>query len=283
MLREIRALETTHEGPDGGRVSRVRHGRTPRPPRQPRRDRVPASHDRRRTFFTIGVTAAVILALAMFNVSPGAYQIRRLLGFDDRLGSAVDAEGDGAYAFLATHPGTDQPVGWSPCEPIDYVVNPEGAPDDWSDLVEESVDEISEATGLVFDYSGTTDDRDFEGRFEASGSPKPVLIGWATAEEVPGLKGDVAGLAGPISRTNGIVQQYVTGRVMLDSDAFDEIERFRDSGLHQRAIVMHELAHLVGLDHVDDRSELMYPTSSVPDLGAGDRRGLALVGDVPCG
>ena len=46
---------------------------------------------------------------------------------------------------------------------------------------------------------------------------------------------------------------------------------------------MHELAHVVGLDHVDDDTELMNPmTSKTITFGPGDRAGLAVVGAVDC-
>lgn len=46
---------------------------------------------------------------------------------------------------------------------------------------------------------------------------------------------------------------------------------------------MHELAHVVGLDHVDDPTQLMYAENSGQlDFGAGDRAGLALLGTGEC-
>lgn len=232
---------------------------------------------------TVGVTLSLIGALLLLNAAPGAYQLRNLLGLDDRLGAAVDGGSAGAYRFLATRPRSDGPVGWDPCRPIPYEVNPEGAPDDWEALVGDAVATISEATGLVFEDEGVTDDRAFDERFGAGVEPRPVLIAWATSDEVPALAGDVAGLAGPISTTDGVLTQYVTGRVVLDSEAFDAIERFRGAEEQHRAIVLHELGHLVGLDHVKDPSQLMYRTTEVTRLGRGDLRGLALVGDAPCG
>ncbi|MCW2852851.1 MAG: Matrixin [Nocardioides sp.] len=283
LLREIRAMETTDEGPDGGRVTPIRGG-LPRPARASRRVRSePLGHERRRTFVTLTVTACVIGALVLLNVGPGSTQVRQWLGFDDRLGTAVDGDGSGSYEFLATRPGTDEPVGWSHCEPIEYVVNTDGAPDDWEDLVRDATGRMQEASGLVFEDRGTTDDRDFEGRFGLSGRPEPVLIAWADEEEVPGLAGDVAGLAGPISRDDGMFQKYVTGRVVLDKEAFEEIESVRGGDEQREAIVLHELGHLVGLAHVDDPGELMHPTTETTELGPGDRSGLAILGDAPCG
>ena len=50
------------------------------------------------------------------------------------------------------------------------------------------------------------------------------------------------------------------------------------------AVVLHELGHVVGLDHVSDPSQLMTPVGR-PDLlgyAAGDRTGLALLGGGEC-
>ena len=58
----------------------------------------------------------------------------------------------------------------------------------------------------------------------------------------------------------------------------------RHGGYEQaRAIVVHELAHVLGLDHVDDPDELMHPvTASRTGLGPGDLQGLALLGQAAC-
>ena len=46
---------------------------------------------------------------------------------------------------------------------------------------------------------------------------------------------------------------------------------------------MHELGHVVGLDHVKDRHELMNPEYLGLDTwGPGDRQGLAVLGAGPC-
>ena len=52
------------------------------------------------------------------------------------------------------------------------------------------------------------------------------------------------------------------------------------------AVVMHELGHLVGLDHVDDPADTTYPETdpavTAPEYGDGARRGLEELGDGPC-
>ena len=69
----------------------------------------------------------------------------------------------------------------------------------------------------------------------------------------------------------------------LDAGAFAEMAD-QSTGFEQsRAIIMHELGHVVGLDHVDDPDQLMFPrTTGRLDWGAGDRRGLAAMGAGLC-
>jgi Matrixin len=51
-----------------------------------------------------------------------------------------------------------------------------------------------------------------------------------------------------------------------------------------RVIVLHELGHLVGLGHVEDPTQVMYPSSSyeVTSLAPGDINGLAKLGRGDC-
>ena len=46
--------------------------------------------------------------------------------------------------------------------------------------------------------------------------------------------------------------------------------------------MLHEIGHVLGLDHVDDPTQIMNPTAGVTELGDGDRAGLAAVGASDC-
>ncbi|WP_422677956.1 matrixin family metalloprotease [Blastococcus brunescens] len=47
--------------------------------------------------------------------------------------------------------------------------------------------------------------------------------------------------------------------------------------------MLHEIGHLVGLDHVSDRTQLMYPSAGhTLDFASGDLAGLAALGDGEC-
>jgi hypothetical protein len=76
---------------------------------------------------------------------------------------------------------------------------------------------------------------------------------------------------------------YVTGQIMLDREDFITISARDDGYVEWRAIIMHELGHLVGLGHVNDPGELMaQENTGQTDLGPGDRQGLAEAGKGPC-
>jgi hypothetical protein len=77
---------------------------------------------------------------------------------------------------------------------------------------------------------------------------------------------------------------YVSGSVTLDSQDVGELAAAPATRATAQGVVTHEFAHLVGLDHVDDPTQLMYPTTSVTrsTLASGDLAGLAALGSGEC-
>lgn len=241
--------------------------------------------ERERTITVVSVVVTVVLVVAYvaFSNSPVSLRVRALVGVDDRLRPAVKAEGDGSYKFLYTQPGSKEPVGFSPCRTIPYVVNPRDAPDNWEDLVDAAIAEVGTRAGLKFDDRGTTDDRAFSERLNGT-SPEPVIIAWADSDEVEGLADDVAGLGGPTMIEVAGRRAYVTGSVVLDTETTDRLADEPGGDERQLALLLHELGHLVGLDHVKDRNELMYPRAAArTTYGPGDLAGLAELGAIGCG
>src|SRR4051794_12361113 len=129
------------------------------PLEDPARHRRRPSRARRTTGPVLpGLLVSGILAAAVMLHDPGmtGYRFRQLM--DNLTGSA-----GGSYAFVVTTAAGD-PVGWDHCEPIHYVVNPQGGPPDWKTTVDDGIKEISDASGFTFTFDGTTKDRSFDGR-----------------------------------------------------------------------------------------------------------------------
>ena len=218
--------------------------------------------------------------------------------FPDRPGDAMEqpigqppaVKDEGTYKFVRTQPKkNDEPVTYDPCAPIHVVVNERTAVPGADGIVRQAVESVSDATGLSFVLDGRTQRRpDDERRTTADPdgvrSWRPVLIAWSDPEETPALKGMVAGVGGSTAVRRDGHEWFVTGGVTLDGPQLRHLLRSDAGRTSVRAVVMHELGHLVGLDHVKDRGELMYATGSedVTDWGPGDRAGLAALGGGEC-
>lgn len=217
--------------------------------------------------------------------------VRDLAGLGPkRLAAAPRPGGSGSFAFLARQPGdSTTPVAYDPCRPVKVRINPTGGPPGAVDLVRGALAEVASATGLDLRYDGLSDERpSWKSTFVPSflGHPRtrPVLVSWARSAEVPELAGDVAGIGGsvPARDADGVVR-YVTGGVTLDADSFAVLGTRTGGTSLMRAIVLHELGHVVGLAHVHDPRELLNADNlGLLDFGTGDRLGLARLGSGSC-
>jgi hypothetical protein len=231
---------------------------------------------------SVAVIAVVVLALAY--LFPDLVTLRPAEGT-----RAPSPAATGPHAFMNTTP-SGRPVSYDPCRPIRYVVNTAGMPAEGTSLIDEAVDEIGKASGLRFIDDGTTQERPDPQRDIASPSDTghawpPLLIAWTTAAEYPLVGGEAEGIGGStyLEPDGPESARYVTGQIVLERDRMAELLSRSDGYVRARAIVIHELAHVVGLDHVDDPGELMAPTyTGLAGLGPGDRQGLTALGAGQC-
>lgn len=198
-------------------------------------------------------------------------------------------QGDQSFTFLRTlRPG--HPVTWSPCDRIDYVLRRQGADETIREQVAAAFAELGLRTGLTFHDAGWTDEnpRDHRPPYQPRTYGKrwaPVLVAWSTPQESPRLADNTAGYAGPVSwglRPGD--EHYVSGSVTIDGPQLTALADQRRGTQGAQNVLLHELGHLVGLDHVDDPAQLMNATSSrdLDGYSAGDLRGLALLGRGSC-
>jgi hypothetical protein len=178
------------------------------------------------------------------------------------------------------------PVRWNPCAPIDLVLAPDGAPSGALADLREAAARVGEATGLELRVTGTTDERPRADRPpyqpERYGHRwAPVLVAWAPPHEGGvRLRPTDRGVAIPVAVGPVGDRTYVTAQVALNADRTDLEAGFADRARSWGSTLVHELAHVVGLDHVEDPSQLLYvhPGEGPVEFGEGDLAGLAAVG-----
>ena len=198
------------------------------------------------------------------------------------------AAASSSYKFLALNPdGT--PVGYSPCRPLHYVVNEALAPEGAERLVEEAIGTISRATGIRFVDDGPSTEAPSPSRVpyqrDVYGDRwAPLLIAWTTPEQAAQLAGPVIGTGGSTHFSFGDgPKSFVTGSLELDAPQIGEDLGRTDGAAYATAVILHELGHVMGLEHVDDPAQLMYPEIGAPDgLAAGDLNGLYELGSAQC-
>ena len=219
------------------------------------------------------------------------------------LGVPAAVPGDGGpHTFLQVQPDGTTPVAYDPCRPIHYVTRP-GGPPEGDVLVREAIAAVSAATGLRFVDDGTTDEGPSDRRapyLPDVYGPRwaPVLFTWSDPVESPRL-GEVSpeapqanpaayagstavGLPGAPGEEPEMV--YVTGSVTLDAADLTRMAESQDGRARARAVIQHEVAHLVGLGHVEDSKQLMHPTinSNITGFNDGDLEGLSALGRGAC-
>ena len=197
---------------------------------------------------TLGTKIAATLASFVIVVGGLGYLLRFQLGFDQ-----------GTYAFVAVQPGSGEPVTYPSCQTITYVVNDQNSVPDGGRLIDEAVRRVSAATGLRFASAGETE--------------VPTGQGSATV--------GVGGSRWTVREDTGL-RYFVSGEISLDARDLAATLEARGPG-SVRAVIMHELGHVVGLDHVNDSHELMNAKNiGKDDFGPGDLAGLRRLGQGGC-
>lgn len=179
----------------------------------------------------------------------------------------------------------DRPPIVSTCSPFPFVIRRDSGPPKGGELVVGGLQRIANATGISFEFKGFTDKiysfNESRTAWPWDDDRQALWIGWAFDSEVPDLgpRSDsepyAVGVGGPITVERGDGEEIVGGGVVLRAD--EALAVTFGSGSNFGNVLLHELGHAMGLDHVELESEIMFPviTEGTPaDFAAGDLAGL---------
>ncbi len=177
------------------------------------------------------------------------------------------------YTFSALFGGA--PLRWNPCAPIRYYVNLGGYDPSFRLVITEAVERLEAATGLPLVPVGDT----------------TFMPTSTSGAQLPGVGGEMVIALGDEVQTD-LVPNSVVGRakilygtsilkasVVIDMSDVGSNPPWSSTG--SGPVLLHELAHAVGLDHVNDSSQLMNAFASTGGpvtYGAGDLAGLWRLG-----
>ena len=191
-----------------------------------------------------------------------------------------------SYTFSRTN-ADGSPVRFNPCDPIHVVLNLAEAPPDALSTLTTAINAVAAATGLMFVIDGNTTEVPQSSRPAVQaryGSGwVPVLIAWSRHGESDLLPGGSAlgqGQATWFGTSIG-TDAFVTGQLVIDADATARLAHGFGAGQTMGELLLHELAHLVGLGHTQDITQVMYPLLEplpAAAFGSGDLAGLRLLG-----
>lgn len=229
--------------------------------------------------------AAIVTALLVVAASILTVAVQRAQASSAGEVLAVSAPAPASDGWGPTYvDGQGRPARWDPCVPIRYVVQPGWIPDAGRADLAEALSRLSAASGLRFVDDGDTSEVPSTNRKAYQPDRygqrwAPLLIGWVPAGATDlGIGAGAQGLSLSVAVSARGGPALVTGQVVLD--ASNRLAAGFGPGTTDGEVLLHELAHAVGLGHVLDATQVMYPqtTNGESQFGAGDRAGLAAVG-----
>jgi hypothetical protein len=188
-----------------------------------------------------------------------------------------------SYRFSSILDGA--PVRWNPCQAIHWRANVARGPVGGLDVLKAAVAHIAYQTGTTWVYDGVTATAPTTAYLPKTptNANKPVLIGWTDGTASDLLRGRPAQVLG-MTRTvwfgvdDGMGHRAAATRAAVV--ALDRTDRLPLRGAQSwSATTLHELGHVMGLDHPADPRQLMAATlPNVASYQTGDNTGLTRLG-----
>jgi hypothetical protein len=238
-----------------------------------------------RRWIVVGAGAAVAIVAAAVVLIASAADRAASPAAVAHVGASSDPTSGGQFAVWERN-DDGSPVRWDPCTPIEVDVNLDRAPEGALGDVAEALDRLEAATGLTLVLRGTTREEPAGARSAYrptadGGRWAPVLVAWTDPGDagLP-LRDTDRGVAVPLAVGTDGDRVFVSGQVVLNAQRDDLVPGFDDRATSWGATLVHELAHVLGLDHVDDPGELLwtYPGRGPVTFGPGDLAGLHAIG-----
>jgi len=193
-------------------------------------------------------------------------------------------------------------VRWTPCltlagvtapTTISYAVNTGGDPSRVT-LVQRALAEVSADSGLRFRYVGKVsyvphyavlhypsgDQLMFNAAQQRAATHADLVVGWVSASRTNLFRGNEAGV-GTVSWTGDSRSQLRIVEAAALIKLGVPLRSGFTTGASVGSLLLHEIGHAVGLDHVGATSQIMYPmlgNYTAASYQSGDRTGLRLVG-----
>lgn len=198
------------------------------------------------------ISLIVVISLAAGLYMVGAKQVADLA--DSPIPTYLDkykpGSDDPKLAWLQVTERNSLPLTWHTCEKIKVFVNPgdiKSAVDD----VKQVIDQINQLTSLNFYYAGLSDQQ----AFVDLRKDYEVLIGFYSESDAPSSNkfGTAIGIGGGQSTSTATT----AGNIGIRTPGYNKLSKSV-----RKQVLLHEFGHVLGLNHVTTKKDVMYKEAS---------------------